>query len=129
MAANKPSDNVRSAPLYDKHVIDRILDVVRSYPIYNQHVIDQILDIASDCEPSPPAPPTRFYDSREIAQLHIKNFAARHGYTLTVRRSDQTKVDLVCTRWTDPKARETDNDGPDTRDKTKLEPSAPFEFS
>lgn len=126
MAAKEASDYVSLEPVYDKFVITRILDVIRSYPIYNQQVVDQILDIAYDCEPSPAAPPIRFYDSREIAQLHIKNFAARHGYNLTVRRSDQAKVDLVCTRWTDPKVREADNDVPDTRDKTKIGTKCPF---
>jgi hypothetical protein len=50
----------------------------------------------------PPAPPARFYDSRELGQEDIKAFAASHGYTLTVRRSDPTKVDLVCSRWPNP---------------------------
>jgi hypothetical protein len=117
MDTNDPPKDPSSGPFYNKQVVNRILDIVRSHPIYNQRVIDQILDIASDCEPSPPAPQPRFYYTREDGQEHLKQFAARHGYALNVRRSDNQKVDMVCSRWPDPKAKITDNDGTPSRDR------------
>lgn len=127
MAANHPPDAPDSTtPVYNKHVIDRILDVIRSHPLYDQNVIEQILDIAADCEPSPPAPTPRFYYSRESGLEHVKQFAARHGYTLNTRRSDESKVDLVCSRWPDPKAKGVDNDAAPTRGRVSSGCSCSF---
>lgn len=111
MDINNPPNDPSLDPFYNKHLVNRILDVVRSHRVYDQRVIDQILDIASDCEPSPLAPQQRFYYSREDGQGHLKQFAAHHGYALNVRRSDNHKVDMVCSRWPDPKSKATDNDG------------------
>lgn len=117
MDINNPPNDPLLDPFYNKHVVNRILDVVRSHPVYDQRVIDQILDIASDCEPSPPAPQPRFYYSREDGQEHLKQFAAHHGYALNVKRSDNHKVDMVCSRWPDPKSKATDNDGTPSRER------------
>lgn len=117
MDINNPPNDPSLDPFYNKHVVNRILDVVRSHPVYDQRVIEQILDIASDCEPSPPAPQPRFYYSREDGQEHLKQFAAHHGYALNVRRSDNHKVDMVCSRWPDPKSKATDNDGTPSRER------------
>ncbi|KAJ5370774.1 uncharacterized protein N7496_006866 [Penicillium cataractarum] len=112
--------------IYDKHVIERILDVIRAQPNYDQRVIDQILDIAAECEPSPPAPAPRFYYTREAGQEHLKQFATHHGYTLNTRRSDESKVDLVCSRWPDPKTKGADHEGTNIRDRKSTGCSCPF---
>ncbi|KAJ5489016.1 hypothetical protein N7539_003906 [Penicillium diatomitis] len=121
-----PAEEAPLPQLYSKQVVDRILQVVRSIPHCDPGVEEEILDIAADCEPSPPAPPVRLYDTREDAQRDIKAFAAHHGYVLTVRRSDQVKVDILCARWPEPKSKARESATRENGDRSKMANGCPF---
>ena len=123
---DSPAGDAPPPRLYGKQVIDRILEVIRSNPIYDPFVEDEILNIAADCEPPPPAPCPRLYETREAALQHVKAFAAYHGYCLTVKRSDQIKVDFVCSRHTPIKARESHPVTRERGDRTKIGNDCPF---